>query len=125
MMLLFVRVARRIQRIDSRAITAAVIVAILTHLVEISVFALGIQILVGTGRFGQLISIEGPTSEYLYYSAVTYTTLGYGDITPVGAIRFVAAAESLTGLVLSAWTASLLFASVQRFVGDVEDKNEN
>lgn len=33
----------------------------------------------------------------LYYSVVTFTTLGYGDITPVGASRFVAAVEAFTG----------------------------
>ncbi|NVJ96958.1 MAG: pentapeptide repeat-containing protein [Alphaproteobacteria bacterium] len=33
----------------------------------------------------------------LYYSVVTFTTLGYGDITPVGASRLVAAIEAFTG----------------------------
>ncbi|WP_419905603.1 ion channel [Kiloniella sp.] len=33
----------------------------------------------------------------IYYSVVTFTTLGYGDITPVGASRFVAALEAFIG----------------------------
>lgn len=33
----------------------------------------------------------------LYYSVVTFTTLGYGDITPVGLSRLVAAVEAFTG----------------------------
>ncbi len=33
----------------------------------------------------------------LYYSVVTFTTLGYGDITPVGGSRLVAAIEAFTG----------------------------
>ncbi|MET4693382.1 ion channel [Endozoicomonas lisbonensis] len=33
----------------------------------------------------------------LYYSVVTFTTLGYGDITPVGISRFFAALEAFTG----------------------------
>jgi hypothetical protein len=33
----------------------------------------------------------------LYYSVVTFTTLGYGDITPVGISRAIAAAEAFTG----------------------------
>ncbi|MFC3032364.1 ion channel [Pseudoalteromonas fenneropenaei] len=32
-----------------------------------------------------------------YFSVVTFTTLGYGDITPVGVSRFVAALEAFTG----------------------------
>jgi hypothetical protein len=33
----------------------------------------------------------------MYYSVVTFTTLGYGDITPVGGSRLVAAIEAFTG----------------------------
>jgi len=33
----------------------------------------------------------------LYYSVVTFTTLGYGDIVPVGFSRFIAAFEAFTG----------------------------
>jgi len=33
----------------------------------------------------------------LYYSVVTYTTLGYGDFTPVGVSRAIAALEAFTG----------------------------
>ena len=33
----------------------------------------------------------------LYYSVVTFTTLGYGDITPIGISRFFAALEAFTG----------------------------
>ena len=35
--------------------------------------------------------------ESLYFSTVTFTTLGYGDITPVGIARFFAALEAFTG----------------------------
>lgn len=33
----------------------------------------------------------------LYYSVVTFTTLGYGDFTPVGLSRAIAAVEAFTG----------------------------
>lgn len=33
----------------------------------------------------------------LYFSVVTFTTLGYGDVTPFGATRIVAAVEAFTG----------------------------
>ena len=32
-----------------------------------------------------------------YFSVVTFTTLGYGDITPIGISRFIAAIEAFTG----------------------------
>lgn len=33
----------------------------------------------------------------LYYSVVTFTTLGYGDFIPIGLSRLVAATEAFTG----------------------------
>lgn len=36
----------------------------------------------------------------LYFSGVTFSTLGYGDFVPVGMIRLLAIGESLTGFIL-------------------------
>jgi voltage-gated potassium channel Kch len=51
---------------------------------------------------------HGPISWYnsLYFSVVTGTTLGYGDIVPIGASRFFAALQSLISFVLLAATVS-------------------
>lgn len=46
---------------------------------------------------------------HVYFSFTTYTSLGYGDIVPVGPARFIAGLESLMGLVLIAWTASFTY----------------
>ena len=51
---------------------------------------------------------------YVYYSSVTYTSLGYGDMVPIGNIRFITAAETITGLVLIAWTASFAYFHMQK-----------
>jgi uncharacterized protein YjbI with pentapeptide repeats len=36
----------------------------------------------------------------LYFSAITFTTVGYDDIAPHGALRLIAASEALTGILL-------------------------
>ena len=36
----------------------------------------------------------------LYFSAITFTTVGYGDLAPHGPLRLVAASEALTGILL-------------------------
>ena len=38
-------------------------------------------------------------SAYLYFSAITFTTTGYGDIVPIHLARLVAACEAITGYV--------------------------
>ena len=62
-------------------------------------------------------------TDTFYYSAVVYTSLGFGDITPTRALRFFTAFETLTGLVLVAWTASFSFLVMQKYwVGYFKDK---
>ena len=101
--------------IKARHIVGLVLIAIVAHTLEIIVFAGGMYGLERTGNYGYLAtSGEGLFTDFAYLSAVIYTTLGFGDITPVGPLRFLVGAESLTGLVLSAWTASVIFVAIQR-----------
>lgn len=90
--------------------------AIIAHIVEIMLFALGYYL---TGRIPGLGYLEGNFDgslvDYAHFSFTTYTTLGYGDIEPFGHIRLLAGLESLTGLVLITWTASFMFIEMQKF----------
>jgi len=46
---------------------------------------------------------------------VTFTTLGYGDITlPEQEWRMLSGIEALNGILLVGWTTAFLFAVVQR-----------
>ena len=96
-----------------------ILVAIMAHLLEIGIFALGMGMLVSSGSHGQLDGAYQPgfTNDF-YYSAITYTALGFGDITPTDALRLFTAIEALTGLVLIAWTASAVFLAMQQYWGE-------
>jgi hypothetical protein len=48
-------------------------------------------------------------------SAETYSSLGFGDVIPFGAIRLVAGVEALNGLLLIGWTASYVYIAMERF----------
>jgi hypothetical protein len=95
-----------------------ILVAIIAYLLEIGLFAIGLGNLVSSGAHGQLDGAYQPgfTNDF-YYSAITYTALGFGDITPTDALRLFTAIEALTGLVLIAWTASALFLAMQQYWG--------
>jgi hypothetical protein len=45
-----------------------------------------------------------------YYTVETYSSLGAGDVIPVGEIRLIASAASLNGILLLAWSGAFLFA---------------
>lgn len=103
-----VRVAGRLR------VAIAVLVATAAHLTESLLFAVGLEVLVVLGCG----SIAGATHEFrdtVYFSMVTYTSLGIGDLVPLGPLRLVAGVEALTGLVMIAWTASFTFFEMQRF----------
>lgn len=41
--------------------------------------------------------------------------IGFGDISPVGDIKYLTGLQALTGLVLITWTASFLFLEMQKY----------
>ena len=93
-----------------------ILAAIMVHLLEIGLFATGLSILVTSGTHGQLVGVLEPGfANDFYYSAMTYTALGFGDITPTGPLRLFTAIEAITGLVLIAWTASAVFLAMQQY----------
>lgn len=89
---------------------------LLVHSVEIGIFALGLLIAVSQGGLGHVAGAQDlGLADAIYVSATTYTTVGYGDLAPVGAIRLVMGMEALTGFLLLTWSASFTFLEMQRY----------
>jgi voltage-gated potassium channel len=47
--------------------------------------------------------------EALYFSIVTFTTVGYGDITLQGSWRLLAGIEAMNGILLLGWSSASLY----------------
>lgn len=98
-------------------IAALVCGLLLLHLIEICIFACGYYLLL---LFPGMGAIEGivPTfafEDYVYFSSTAYSTLGYGEIYPVGPIRLLTGMEGVTGLLMITWSASFTYLEMQRF----------
>ena len=90
------------------AVTFTALVLLLLHMIEVVLWALA-YLLVLPGD--HLATFERAT----YFSVVTFTTLGYGDITLVDHDwRMLSGIEALFGVVLIGWSTALLFLIVQR-----------
>jgi hypothetical protein len=90
--------------------------AILAHIIEVWLFALVYYLMIRSGDFGNILGQPEPNLlNCAYFSFVTYSTLGYGDLVPVGHLRFLAGLEALTGLVLITWTASFMYFQMSRY----------
>lgn len=59
-------------------------------------------------------AVEGV--DYLYFSFTTFTTLGYGDISPVGHCRLVSSLEAVSGIISFGFT----IAGIQLAVRELE-----
>lgn len=90
--------------------------AFVAHAVEIVVYGGVVYLLLAYGNVGTLTAPDGLSLlTCVYFSAETYTSLGFGDITPVGPIRLLAGVEALNGLLLIGWSASYLYLVMERF----------
>jgi hypothetical protein len=74
--------------------------ALLLHLIAIAVWAFCYA---GFGAMPDLITA-------FYFSGVTYTTTGYGDLVLPGEWRLVGAVESLTGILMCGLSTGMFFA---------------
>ncbi|WP_341503903.1 ion channel [Gallaecimonas sp. GXIMD4217] len=90
--------------------------ALCAHVIEIWLFAFGYYFMVHVDGFGTLAgNFDHSLLDCSYFSFSTYTSLGLGDIAPLGNIRFLAGLEALTGLVLITWSASFMFIEMTKF----------
>lgn len=101
---------------DRFKLLVVIATAFVAHAVEILLYGLAIYLLVAHFGAGTLAGASGDLlSTALYFSAETYTSLGFGDVTPIGPIRLLAGVEALNGLLLIGWTASFTYLSMERF----------
>lgn len=77
---------------------------ILLHLFEISLWAVFYM-------YGH--AMPDPQSA-LYFSSVTYTTVGYGDLVLPEKWRLVGGIEALTGILMCGWSTGFFFTVVTR-----------
>lgn len=93
-----------------------ILAAFVAHLVEIALYAGAIYVLIRWFEVGALGVENLPSLPVItYFSAETYTSLGYGDVVPHGPLRLLAGIEALNGLLLIGWSASFIFVAMERF----------
>jgi hypothetical protein len=105
---------------DRRAIFKIVLALLGLHVAEIWCFGLAYWGLIHVPGAGGVHGASAPVTLFdaIYLSATTYSTLGIGDLAPVGAIRLLSGMEALTGLLLITWSASFTYLEMSRLWGD-------
>jgi hypothetical protein len=83
---------------------ATAVVLMVAHTLEVLVWALAYAI-VGAAPAG---------SDLLYFAFVNYTTLGYGDITPVQGWRLSGPMTAMNGILMFGWSTAVLFEVLRK-----------
>jgi voltage-gated potassium channel len=61
--------------------------------------------------------------EAIYFSTVTYTTTGYGDITLPPVWRVMGGFEAMNGILLFGWSTAMFYAVVQKILARLNNKD--
>ena len=82
---------------------------IFIHLVQAAIWALVFMFLPEVTEFETF-------EKSMYFSLVTFTTLGYGEITIASANRILAGLEAINGITLIGWSTAFMFAIFQELI---------
>ena len=96
--------------IDARTILAALSIYVLAGMLW-AFIELTIQAVISQPYFAQVA--KGSTSDFLYFSFVTLTTVGYGDLTAVGGLeRALAVLEAMFGQIYLVTVVAVLITNL-------------
>ncbi len=79
---------------------------LLLHFIQSGIWAFTYYILPNITEFESF-------EKAIYFSLVTFTTLGYGDITISSTNRILAGFEAINGILLIGWSTAFMFSVVQ------------
>lgn len=112
------RVARFLDKTEPSAkirVTISVSALVAAHLLTVLIYAAAYYGFHDSGRFGSLAGhLQGGTADYVYFSLMSFTTLGVGDIRATGPLRILCGFQSLNGFVLLGLSGSFTFVVMRK-----------
>jgi hypothetical protein len=97
-------------------VLVVIFACLIAHILEVAVYAATYAALLQFPAFGSIEGLfDGTVTDYFYFSLTSYTTLGIGEVHPVGPIRMIAGLEALNGFLLITWSASFTYLMMQRY----------
>ena len=110
-------IAQDINRTARRRVVMYSICAVIgLHIIEIWLFGISYNLLQRWPEMGFIhTNNQHHFFDDIYFAATVFSSVGFGDLVPVGPIRFLAGTEGLVGLVLIGWSASFTYLEMQRY----------
>jgi hypothetical protein len=99
-------------------ILANMFALLIAHVVEIWLFGVAFWYLLDQNGLGAINGYAHLSLlDSVYFSAATYTTVGWGDLAASGHVRFLAGTEALVGFMMITWSASFSYLIMERTWG--------
>jgi len=83
---------------------ATVSVLMAAHIAEVLVWSLAYAI----------VGAAPPGTDFIYFAFVNYTTLGYGDVTPIERWQLLGPMTAMNGVLLFGWSTAVIFAVLRK-----------
>lgn len=105
----------RLTQIHRLRVAVVVLGCFCAHLAAVVLFAAGLY---GSAMYLHFGTLEGNVGDgfrdFFYFSIVTYTSLGIGDVYPTGHLRLLTGVEALLGLMMITWSATFTFLEMKK-----------
>lgn len=108
----------KIQHRPRLAIHLGVLSVFFCHTLCVWMYAAVYWFLIEVLKFGALQGQFEPgyILSYVYFSVTTYSSVGYGDIFPVGPLRIMTGVETVNGLILIGWSTTYTYFAAERYM---------
>jgi hypothetical protein len=83
---------------------ATVSVLMAAHIAEVIVWSVAYAI----------VDVAPAGTDLIYFAFVNYTTLGYGDVTPLQRWHLIGPMTAMNGVLLFGWSTAVIFAVLQK-----------
>lgn len=110
---------RRVTKSDRLLPDTAIIIAfvglLLIHVMEILFFA-GVYRFLQVSGWGELSPQASDWTGLIYFSGITFTTLGYGQAEMTGFVRLVSMMQALGGFMVLTWSATFIYTVWKKLI---------
>jgi hypothetical protein len=92
---------------------ATVSVLMVAHLAEVLVWSFAYMI----------VRVAPPGTDLIYFAFVNYTTLGYGDVTPLEHWQLLGPMTAMNGVLLFGWSTAVIFQVLRKTMMDLRSED--
>ena len=89
------------------------LIAVMTATVSVLMVAHIAEVVVWTFAYA-IVGVAPPGTDLFYFAFVNYTTLGYGDVTPLQRWQLLGPMTAMNGILLFGWSTAVIFAVLRK-----------